>query len=487
MRLKKFRPSSLQDKATQYEPNPALVANYNRMLKGNKRKFIPRSLYGRFLFIIIVSALIVQAVSIYVFYYTHLDLISKHMARSVIEEMVFVKKSINKPDYQTLLFELSKETGLTFSFENNRRLKKKKIGDSNWRQNKIYQYINPLIDPYNRFKSELESHNLKPYEIFASPDYDDIIIVKIQTTQGLLSFEIPIKRITSSSAHVFIFWMILSTLLTSIISIIFFRNQVRFVRELSKAAEKFGRGQDVPNLKPAGSEEIRSLTISFIKMKERVMRQITQRTDMLSGVSHDLRTPLTRMKLQLAMMADSEEINELKNDISDMEKLVDEYLDFARSDDKEKALNKNIKIFLQEKIINYYAKIGRNIQSKINIAPDFEMPIKKLALKRSLINLIDNAFNYGDIVELSAELSRDNLILKIDDNGPGIPESEYTNVFKPFYRIDNSRNLDKKMLSGGSGLGLAIAMDGITSHGGRIELGKSINLGGLAVTIYIPI
>lgn len=450
------------------------------------KKFIPRSLYGRFLFIIIISTLVVQMVSVYVFYYAHFDVISKHMARSVIEEMVFIKNSINKPGYQTLLTELSNNTGLQFSFENRRRLKKKKIADSDWRKSKIYDYVNPLIDPYNRFKSELESHDLKPYEIFESPDDDDIIVVKVQTWQGLLSFDVPIKRITSSSAHVFTFWMILSALITSWISIIFFRNQVRFVRELSDAAEKFGRGQDVPNLKPAGSEEIRSLTISFIKMKERVMRQITQRTDMLSGVSHDLRTPLTRMKLQLEMMGSSEEVQDLKNDVGDMEKLVDEYLAFARSDDKEKSSDTVIKKFLQEKIIKYYAKMEKRIDGSLEMPDNFELPIKKLALKRALMNLIDNAFNYATTVNFSANLSHDNLIITIDDNGPGIPEAERANVFKPFYRIDNSRNLDKKTNSGGSGLGLAIAMDAVTSHGGRIELSDS-SLGGLCVTIFIPL
>ncbi len=450
------------------------------------KKFIPRSLYGRFLLIIIISTLAVQVVSIYVFYYAHIDVISKHMARSVIEEMVFVKNSINKPGYQDLLNELSINTGLEFSFENRRRLKKNKIADSDWRKSKIYDYINPLIDPYNRFKSELESHELTPYEIFESPDYNDIIIVKVQTKQGLLSFDVPVKRITSSSAQVFTFWMILSSFLASWAAIVFFRNQIRFVRELSDAAEKFGRGQDVPNLKPAGSEEIRSLTISFIKMKERVTRQIAQRTDMLSAVSHDLRTPLTRMKLQLELMGDGEEIQDLKSDVSDMSKLVDEYLDFSRSDDKEKSSTVLIKKFLQEKIIKYYAKLNKRIDGVIDLPDDLEVLIKRLALKRALMNLIDNGFNYGNSVSLSAHLSHDNLIINIDDDGPGIPEKERANVFKPFYRIDNSRNLDKKTNSGGSGLGLAITMDAVTSHGGRIDLSDSPQ-GGLRVTIFMPI
>ncbi len=449
------------------------------------KKFMPRSLYGRFLLIIVLSTLIVQLVSIYVFYYTHLDVISKHMARSVIEEMVFVQKTINKPGYQTLLADLSENTGLQFSFEQRRRLKKKKIADSDWKTNKLYNYINPLIDPYNRFKSELDNHGLKPYEIFKNQD-DNFITVKVQTPQGLLSFDVPVKRITSSSAYVFTFWMILSALITSIISIIFLRNQVRSLRELSLAAEKFGRGQDVANLKPTGSDEIRSLTISFIKMKERVMRQITQRTDMLSGVSHDLRTPLTRMKLQLEMMPDSQEIRDLKSDISDMEKLVEEYLDFARVDEKEKTSPVKIKKFLQEKVVHYYDKMHKPIGDFIDLDADLEISVKKLALKRALNNLVDNAFNYGNKVNFTAKISDHNLIITIDDNGPGIPTSERNNVFKPFYRIDNSRNLDKKTLSGGSGLGLAIAMDAVTSHGGSIKHDDS-PLGGLRVTIFIPI
>ncbi len=450
------------------------------------KKLIPSSLYGRFLLLIVLPIFIVQLVSIYVFYYTHLDVISKQMARSVAAEMVFVKKTINQPNYVNLLKDFSENTGINFSLEERRRLKRKKIGDSDWQKNKIYDYINPLVDPYNRLKSELNAYQLKPYEIYESPDNDDFIIVKVQTNQGVLSFDVPIKRITSSSAYVFTFWMVLTALVTSIISIIFLRNQVRSIRNLSISAEKFGRGQNTSNIKPSGPKEIRSLAISFIKMKERVMRQITQRTDMLSAVSHDLRTPLTRMKLQLELMPPSEEVQELKSDVNDMEKMVEEYLDFARSDDKEKFNIVRIKNFLLEKLINYYAKMNKKIGYNLQLSDELEIAVKRLALKRALMNLIDNAFNHGTKVELSASLSSNNLMITIDDNGPGIPPSERTKVFKPFYRIDNSRNLDKKGPSGGSGLGLAIAVDAITSHGGHIKLSDS-PLGGLRVTIFIPI
>jgi len=453
------------------------------------KKLLPRSLFGRFLLIITIPTLVVQVVTIYVFFYVYVDSISKHMARSVVSEMAFVKSSINNPAREALMHTFSQDIELQFSFEERRKFKKKKIADSDWKRSKIYQYFNlfPLIDPLNRFKSELESHHLTPYEIYENPENDSFFIVKVQTSSGLLSFDVPVKRITSSSKYVFIFWMMITAFITSIISIIFLKNQLRPVSLLSQAAEKFGRGQDAPNFRPSGSREIRSVAISFIKMKERIIRQISQRTDMLSAVSHDLRTPLTRMKLQLEMSKNPEEVAELKQDINDMEKLIGEYLDFARHDEREKARNINLKEFLNDKITNYYLKMNRKIETRIKIPDDFEMPLKKVALKRALVNLIDNAFNYGNKVMFLASLSQNNLVIIIDDNGPGIPENERNNVLKPFYRIDNSRNLDKTQKSGGgSGLGLAIALDAITSHGGRMKLGES-PIGGLRVLIYIPI
>lgn len=457
-----------------------------------KKRLIPQSLYGRFLLMIALPALIVQLVSIYVFYYTHIDVVSKHMARGVVSEMVFIRNSMSDPSNYPLLRDFSRDLNIKFSFERKNFRKKSKIADSSWSKHWLYKYINlfPLIDPYNRFKLELKESNLTPYEIFENPEDDDFIIVKVTTSRGTISYDIPIKRIASSSAYVFTLWMFITALITSFISILFLKNQVKSIKYLSFAAEKFGRGQDVPNFRPSGSKEIRSVAISFIKMRERIARQVSQRTDMLSGVSHDLRTPLTRMKLQLAMMPQNEEIAELKCDISDMEKLVDEYLDFARSDDKEKGRLTKIDEFIQDRIINYYAKINKNITYNLQIPQDLEVVVKKLALKRALMNLIDNAFNHAKEVYLTLSQSKNNLIIIIDDNGPGIPENERANVLKPFYRIDNSRNLDKKnesqTNSGGSGLGLAIATDAITSQGGRIRLAES-PMKGLRVLIYIPI
>jgi two-component system osmolarity sensor histidine kinase EnvZ len=451
------------------------------------RKLLPRSLFARFLLIITIPTLLVQLVSIYVFYYMHIDNISKHMARSIIAEMEFIKKTSGDPDYKDLVKKLASDVDIRFSLENKRFFSKRyKIADSAWQRNKFFKYINPLpiIDPLNRFKQELEAAKLTPFVIYKDDIDDSRIFIRIKNYDRTITFSIPIKRVTNSSKYIFTLWMFITAIVTSIISIIFLKNQIRSIKQLTYAAEKFGRGGDVVNFKPNGAKEIRSAGISFIKMKERIIRQISNRTDMLSSVSHDLRTPLTRMKLGLELMPQSPEVEDLKHDVNDMEKLIDEYLNFAKGDDKEKPKKVKMKNFLEEKIIKYYHKINKKIGSSINIENDFEMPIRSLALKRALLNLIDNGFNYGSKVLLNASINNNNLIITIDDDGPGIPDAEKENVFKPFYRIDNSRNLDK---TGGSGLGLAIAMSGIAAHGGRIKLSQSQLIGGLRVIIYLPV
>jgi two-component system osmolarity sensor histidine kinase EnvZ len=454
------------------------------------KKFIrsPKSLFARFLLIIIIPTLVVQVVSVYVFFYSHIDAVSKHMARSVISEMLFIKKSVNNPLYDSLLTDFSQNIDLGFSFEEKRKLKKKaKIADSDWKRNKVYKYINlfPIIDSMNRFKLELENAKLTPYEIYENPDDEDFIIVKVQTSKGIISFDVPIKRINSSSKYVFIFWMMTTSIITSLVSILFLKNQMRSIKSLSETAEKFGRGQDVKDFKPSGSKEIRSVAISFVKMRDRIARQVAQRTDMLSAVSHDLRTPLTRMKLQLAMTKNTPEIDELNQDILDMEKLIDEYLDFARSDEREKLQPVMLKEFLEKHIIKFYKRMGKDLNAELKIE-NREVMLKKIAFKRAIINLIDNGFHYAKNVVFTALERKNNIMIFVDDDGPGIPKEEVENVFKPFYRIDSSRNLDDRVARDGSGLGMAIALDAITSHGGKIKLSRSA-LGGLRVTVIIPV
>ena len=454
------------------------------------RKITPRSLFGRFVLMIVVPTIVVQIVSIYVFFYTYVDNISKHMARGVLGEMTFIKNSIDGGGNQKSVLEFVKNIDLKFDFQPKKRISKRtKAPKEVLRENKILSFIDllPIVDPLNRFKIELEGYGFKTFSLKKDPKNDDILIVRLQLPEGILNFYIPSKRITSSSKYVFTLWLIFTSILTSIIAIIFLKNQIKSIKGLSVAAEKFGRGVDAINFKPSGAKEIRSVGISFIRMKERIMRQISQRTQMLSSVSHDLRTPLTRMKLQLEMMPDDEAKTELAADINDMEKMINEYLDFAKFEGSriEKSQNINLKNFL-EKIVLYYQKMNHNIAYKSDLSDDFEISLRKNSFKRAMRNLIDNSLHYGTLVFITAYATKHNIKIIIDDNGCGIPSEKRNDIFKPFYRIDNSRNLDKTSQHGGAGLGLAIVKDVISFHNGKIEAAKS-PFGGLRMTIYLPI
>lgn len=449
------------------------------------QKFIPKTLFGRFLLIIVIPTIIVQIVAVYVFYYTHMDRVSKYMARSLLSEMHLIADSIDKHD-QTIINLIAKNSDIEFEFNKKEQLTTiAKAADKSYKPPKILEIFNilPIFDSLNRFKIELNAFKLSPFAIYKNFNDDDRLIVKIAIKQGgVLTFDIAKKRITNSSRTVFILWLLTISFLTTIISIIFLKNQIRSIKGLSKAAEKVGRGQISAHFKPSGAQEIRSLGLSFIRMKERVTRQINQRTDMLSGVSHDLRTPLTRMKLQLELMKEDENIEELKSDIYDMEKMINEYLEFAKGGNK-KENSQDVKIasFLNQ-IINYYKKLNKEVINEIEIDKNFELNIRKNSVKRAIRNLIDNGFNYGQKVALTANLTKSSLEIIIEDDGPGVPKEELQNIFKPFYRVDNSRNLDKI----GTGLGLAIVLDAISFHGGTVKAEKS-TMKGLKVIINLPI
>lgn len=448
------------------------------------KKITPRSIFGRFVWMIVAPTIVVQIVAIYVFYYSYVDTISKHMARGVLGEMVFIKNAVYIKANPQLVSEFSKNVDLKFYFQPGKILKNTRQKSQKNKEEGFFD-LSPITDPLNRFKIEMEGYGFKNFVIYQNPKDDDYITARVQLKGGVLNFQVPSKRITSSTKYVFTLWMLLTSLLVSIVSILFLRNQIRSIKGLSIAAEKLGRGGDAPDFKPSGPREIRSVGISFIRMKERIMRQISQRTQMLSAVSHDLRTPLTRMKLQLEMMPDGDFKEELKVDISDMQKMINEYLEFAKfgsGGEKEKAKNVKIKEFL-EKLVSYYKKMNKDIEGHLHLDDDLEISVKKNGLKRAMRNLIDNSFNYGNKVLISAEATKNSLKIIIDDDGCGIPEVQRDSIFKPFYRIDNSRNLDN---TSGAGLGLAIVMDVVSSHGGKIKVDDS-PLGGLRMVIFLPI
>ena len=262
-----------------------------------------------------------------------------------------------------------------------------------------------------------------------------------------------------------------------LISLIFLKNQTRPITNLAKAAEKFGKGEEIEEFKPSGAAEIRQAGYEFDKMRKRINRHLNQRSEMLSGISHDLRTPLTRMKLQIAFIKDKELSSKLADDINEMEKMLNEYLQFTSSSYLEKDEKFNLSELI-DKIVEKYS--NKNISK--NLLQNIHINGRKNLIRRCVNNLIDNAIKYGDKVKIELSKSTNNLFIKIEDNGPGIPEKEYENVFKPFYKIDKGRADSKSSV----GLGLSIASDIIRSHGGNIKLERS-SMNGLGVKIFLPV
>jgi len=286
------------------------------------------------------------------------------------------------------------------------------------------------------------------------------------------------KKLFSTTTYIFLLWMVGSSLVLFAVATIFMRNQVKPIRRLAEAADDFGKGRDVRKFKPEGATEVRQAAIAFIAMRERIQRHITQRTEMLAGVSHDLRTPLTRMKLQLEMASEASGLSDLKDDVSEMEIMLGGYLAFARGEGDENQVLTNLGDFLNVVVSQARRKggiIDLHVEGEINV------PVRPKVFKRCLNNMIDNAMRHAEHVSLRVGKREDFVDIIIDDDGPGIPEESREDVFKPFFRIEGSRNLE----TGGVGLGLSIARDVVRGHGGDIELDTSPS-GGLRARIRLP-
>jgi two-component system osmolarity sensor histidine kinase EnvZ len=311
---------------------------------------------------------------------------------------------------------------------------------------------------------------------FDTTTYKELVDLRIKYKNGILQIFFPKYKIAPSSARIFALWITLPGLLLILIAIIFLKNQTRPIINLAKAAEKFGKGESTTEFWPSGALEVRQAGYEFDRMRKRITVHLNQRSEMLSGISHDLRTPLTRLKLQLAMLKQQDLAKKMGEDIEEMERMLNEYLEFSRYQKNEKTELMNINHLIRDVTKKYEEKkIKLSLEecSKINIRPG--------SIKRCLANLIDNALAYGKTTEIITKKMMNNMLILIDDDGPGIHESEHQNVLKPFYRIDKSRGQNKL----GVGLGLSIANDIIRSHGGSIYLEKS-PLNGLRVKISLP-
>ncbi len=440
-------------------------------LRSLRLKYLPRTLFFRTMLLIFVPLIVVQIVSVVMFFDGSWSRMGRRLSENLAADMQFVadlaKDNIGR------LSELQKIAKDTFDIE----LEYYNNEDKHQAINKAHKASKMVV-------GYLEESLAKEFpeaerEVLLSKDDNDLIVL-IDTDDGLYKFVTSKKKIFSSSIFMFVVWMAGTSVLLFLVAVLFLRIQVRSIAELAQAAEDFGKGIDNTKFKPSGSSEVRKAAIAFIKMKERIQRQISERTQMLAGVSHDLRTPLTRMKLQTTMMPDSEDKKDFLSDIDEMEKMLDGYLSFVSGEAGEKSTF----VDMNELILSIINKF-RNKKALIRYSTNDEVSAiqgREQALKRALTNIISNAFRYGKTIAVKLENNDKKLWVSIEDDGPGIPADKRDGVFKAFYRLENSRNKE----TGGVGLGLSIAKDVVTSHGGTIELGDS-ELGGLKVLISIPL
>ena len=311
---------------------------------------------------------------------------------------------------------------------------------------------------------------------FSTSKFKNAVEIKIKSGSETLEFLVPKEMVSASSVRLFVLWTTLPSIALIIIALIFLKNQTRPLVKLAKAAERFGKGDYVNDFRPSGAQEIRKAAYEFDRMAKRINRHLNQRSEMLSGISHDLRTPLTRLKLQLAMISQKDLSKQMSKDIDEMEKMLNDYLQFAKTQSQETTVEINLKNLFDEISSNF-----NNKDLKISNFQNITLNGRPIALKRSFENIIQNGLTYGKKVFVEVQKSSNRVLIITEDDGPGIPEDHYKNVFKPFFRLDKSRSLNKS----GVGLGLAIVEDIINSHGGNIQLNKS-KFNGLQVKISLP-
>ena len=425
---------------------------------------LPKRLFYRALIIVAAPTIILQLIITIVFYDSIWIKANKNITRSLVSQLKTIQDVyINNKD--NLEF-------FTDSYKNNFNFE---IGISN----KPFPYFSGerKFSPMDRsLRRELKSAFGNNNYSFNTSKFKNAVEIKIKVENETIEFLVPKEMISASSVRLFVLWTTLPSIVLILIALIFLKNQTRPLVRLAKAAERFGKGDYVNDFRPSGAAEIRKAAYEFDKMAKRINRHLNQRSEMLSGISHDLRTPLTRLKLQLAMISQKDVSKRMSKDIDEMEKMLNDYLEFARTQAIEETVEVDIKKLFNE--------IEGNINDKnLIFAYSENVTIKGRvsALKRGFENVIQNGLAYGNKVYINFTKGTNIFTISFEDDGPGIPEDQYKNVFKPFFRIDKSRSLNQS----GVGLGLTIVEDIINSHGGSIQLGKS-KYNGLLVKISLP-
>ncbi|AEV38927.1 periplasmic sensor signal transduction histidine kinase [Pseudovibrio sp. FO-BEG1] len=430
---------------------------------------LPKGLYVRALLIIVIPFLILQSVLAFVFMERHYDLVTRRLSEAVVREIAAVvdmaETYAHDDNYATLKRISAGALGLSVSVLPKEPLPAPKP--------------KPLFDLVDRYMTrEIAARIGKPFWI-DTVGAARFVEIRIQLEDKTLRIIARRSQTYASNSHIFIVWMVATSLVLIIIAVLFLRNQIRPIEQLADAAEEFGKGRQVSNFRPHGAREVRRAALAFIDMRRRIERHVDQRTTMLAGVSHDLRTILTRFRLQLALLPQSPEADALRKDVDEMNRMLEDYLSFSKGYGDEPPAPVDISLMLEDLEVEAEV-VGADVSSSFDGDP--LVIVKGRAFRRCLLNVISNAARYGKTLRIKGNRTPDWLIITVDDDGPGIPREERENVFRPFHRLDTARNQD----SGGSGLGLAIARDIVRSHGGEIFLRQS-PLGGLRVRIRIPI
>jgi two-component system osmolarity sensor histidine kinase EnvZ len=443
-------------------------------------RVVPRSLFSRSLLIVILPLLILQAVLTYIFYERHWDKVTRTLAFGVAGEvglLVELLEAAKTPETQARVLDLArKHFDFAVSLEPGADLRAAVQSNGLLSPARLDQKL------HSRFHEALDHPFAIDTRMTDEPNEPSRIAVYVQLDDGLLRVLPLRKRLDSETTRVFIGWMFGLSLLLLALAVYFMTRQVRPILRLAWAMDKFGKGRDLGDLRVAGPTEIRRAGAAFNLMRKRILRHISQRTEMLAAVSHDLRTPLTRMKLELEMLGEGRatpsDINDLRADVEEMTRVVDGYLDFARGEGQETIERVELGPFLQE-----IAERASTPEAQIDIELErpITLPLRPIAMRRCLANLIQNAARYGTHVRVRATSNHGQVWIAIDDDGPGIPKGQRDAVFKPFYRLDASRS----PATGGVGLGLTIARDIVLGHGGDIELAEAPE-GGLRVLIRLP-
>lgn len=433
------------------------------------KRFMPKSLYGRVALIVILPIFLMQSVITYVFFDRHWDTVTANQSANIagqISLLTRLHEQAATPEERRAVEQMAlEELDVSTRFEPGGT-----IPDRN------------KLSPFNLYNATLDrqlTEELRRPFWFDTKSWPVYVEIRVRTKDGALVF-LPFRdRVFATTGPVFVLWLIGTSLLLGTIAIVFLRNQVRSILRLASAAEAFGRGRDMPEFRPSGATEVRRAGRAFIAMRERIKRHLEQRTTMLAGVSHDLRTPLTRMKLALAMLPDDPDARELKRDVAEMEKMIESYLEFA----SDISSSGEPEAFDLSELAREIAEDADPEGARLAVdAPnDVVFEGRRAALKRAVANLVGNGLKYAKSASLSVRRNGPFAEIVVDDDGPGIPDDKRREVFKPFYRLDEARTGDK----GGVGLGLSIVREVARSHGGDVTLDRS-PAGGLRAVIKLP-